>query len=136
MTLRLGLACICLLLALGGASTALSRPTVCFVQTEKQQRARADVVFGGTFLRGPTTQGRLLSPARFRVVRYLKGRGPRQVRVQTAVRKLHGNVYEWTSEAIEPRAGERWRIYGFKAKDGVVRTGECAGSGRRGFSRF
>ena len=135
MTLRLGLACICLLLALGGASTALSRPTSCVYQTEKQHRAQAEVVFGGIFLRGPTTQGRLLSPARFRVVRYLKGKGPRRVRVQTAVRKLDSDTYEWMSEGIDPRAGERWRIYGFRTRNGVVRTSGCAGSGRLGFSR-
>jgi hypothetical protein len=134
MTLRLGLACACLLLALSGASTALSRPTSCIYQTEKQHRAQADVVFGGIFLRGPATRGMLLSPARFRVVRYLKGRGPRRVRVQTAVRKLGGDTYVWMSEGIDPRAGERWRIYGFKARNGVVRTSLCAGSGRLGFS--
>jgi hypothetical protein len=77
----------------------------------------------------------LLSPARFRVVRYLKGRGPRRVRVQTALRKVDGDTYMWTSVGIDPRAGERWRIYGFRAKNGVVRTSSCAGSGRLGFSR-
>jgi uncharacterized protein YceK len=68
-------------------------------------------VFLGVMLPGATTpSGVLSSPASMRVVRYLKGRGPRTVRVQTAVTIERGGTAVG-EDGIEPKAGERWKIY-------------------------
>jgi len=52
----------------------------------------------------------LASPARFRVVRYLKGSGPRVVTVATAL-SGRGDAVTADEDGIEPRAGQRWTIY-------------------------
>jgi uncharacterized protein with von Willebrand factor type A (vWA) domain len=69
------------------------------------------MVFVGTMLAGRTADlgGRriLVSPARVRVIRYLKGSGPSVVSVATGV-SAGGVVNE---DGIEPRAGQRWAIY-------------------------
>ena len=51
----------------------------CIRTTVAEQRARADVIFDGRALDGPTATG----IQRFRVSGYIKGRGPAIVRVQT-----------------------------------------------------
>jgi len=117
-------------LALAGGSDAVSRQSQCIALTQKQLRTQAQVIFDAVALRGPSYRGVLLSPARFRVLRYRKGHGDRNVRVQTEIRKSGGRVYAWVSEAIDPRAGERWRIYGRGARNGVVQTSDCSGSRR------
>ena len=65
-------------------------------------------------LPGPTARlGRrpvLSSPARMRVERYLKGHGPRTVRVDTAV-TIEPRRHAVGEDGIAPRAGERWKIY-------------------------
>ncbi|MGZ4168830.1 MAG: hypothetical protein ACXVRW_11240 [Solirubrobacteraceae bacterium] len=61
-----------------------------------------------------------------RVIRYLKGRGPRVVRVQTALRAVRHGVIG-NSEGIEPRAGQRWRIYANGVRQ-PVGTSICSGS--------
>ncbi len=80
----------------------------------------ADVVAEGVLLSGPAFYGALLSPARFQIVRYLKGRGPRVIWVRTPQRQVAtgdmstGIVREFArtpDTAATPRAGEAYRIF-------------------------
>ena len=111
------------LLVLGLSSTASAS---CIRLTAAEQRARADVVFDGVALEGPTATG----IQRFRVARYLKGRGPLTVRVNT------GNVVRAdgsgtvTSVSITVKRGERWRIFAHGDPKRVLRTTACDGSRR------
>ena len=101
----------------------------CIRMTEAQQRARADLIFHAVALEGPTSTG----VQRFRVTRYLKGQGPRIVRVNTGnVRRADGSG-SITSVSIVVRRGERWRIYARGSASKVLRTSVCDGS--RGLSR-
>lgn len=79
------------LILVGVVAAALAAPAsasaLCAASSERQQFQRAEVVFVGIAMRGPNANGRLLSPARFWVVRYLKGTGPKVVRVQTGSRE-------------------------------------------------
>jgi hypothetical protein len=97
-----------------------------------QQFAGARLVFVGVMLPGPTARlggVRVLgSPARMRVTRYLKGHGPRTVRVDTAVR-IDRNAVTASEDGIEPRAGERWQIYATSRRQPFA-TSICAGSTR------
>ncbi len=99
----------------------------CAALSPKQQLATARLVFVGRARPGPTAHldGRtvLISPARFRVERYIKGDGPTKLRVFTAVR-ANGAVAE---DGIEPQAGESWRIY-TTSKHGPYDTNICLGS--------
>ena len=101
----------------------------CAGLTRGQQLAAARLVFSGRFLAGPTVRldGRdvLASPARMRVSRYIKGRGPKLVRVTTAVtpRRLIAE------DGIAAQAGERWVIY-TDSRRGPYETSTCAGSRR------
>ncbi len=76
---------------------------------------------------GPTAQigGRavLVSPAKVRVSRYVKGDGPKVVRVVTGV--VSANVVN--AEGIEPQAGQRWFIYSM-SKSAPYETSICDGS--------
>ena len=104
----------------------------CLASSEQQQFDRAELVFVGIAMRGPNAKGgRLLSPARFWVVRYLKGTGPKVVRVETGLRRV-GRVLRGVSTGIDPRAGEPWKIVGTRSRSGVVRTSRCTGSRRFG----
>jgi hypothetical protein len=113
-----------LLIAGCGGSTA-SRPAVaparhtalaasCVGLTPVQELAMARLVFVGRMLPGPSTAlGRrqvLGSPATVRVLRYLKGSGPRTVRVTTAVTITSKGVTV-AEDGIEPQVGEIWKIY-------------------------
>lgn len=80
----------------------------------------ADVVAEGVLLEGPSFYGALISPARFHVVRYLKGGGPQIVRVRTPQRQVatgdmyHGVVPEFArvpDNVMTPRAGEAYRLF-------------------------
>src|ERR1700686_4845258 len=77
--------------------------------------AMAQIAFDGVMLAGPTVpmgQGDVLtSPARVRVVRYLKGGGPRVVTVLTGVRRGAGSDVITAEDGIQATAGQRWRIY-------------------------
>ncbi|HEY1520898.1 MAG TPA: hypothetical protein VGF91_31025 [Solirubrobacteraceae bacterium] len=99
----------------------------CAGLSPKQQLAIARLVFVGRARPGPTAHldGRnvLISPARFRVERYIKGDGPTKLRVFTAVR-ASGAVAE---DGIEPQAGESWQIY-ITSKHGPYDTNICLGS--------
>jgi hypothetical protein len=73
--------------------------------------SHARTAFIGTALPGPVVGGAVLeSPARFRVVRYLKGSGPAVVTVRTAVAG-NGNGTVSSEGGIQPQAGQRWQIY-------------------------
>jgi hypothetical protein len=125
-----------ILILVGVVAAALAAPASasarCLASSERQKFERAEVVFVAIAMPGPNARrGQLLSPARFRVVRYLKGRGPNVVRVQTGLSR-RGRVLTHISEGIDPRAGEVWKIYGTRSSSGVVRTSTCAGSRRFG----
>jgi hypothetical protein len=96
----------------------------CVPFTVKQQKRRADVIFVGTALEGPTETG----VQRFGIERYEKGSGPDVVPVQTGVIVHPDGSGSLTSVSVEARGGERWRIYGMKRSGGVVETNECDGS--------
>lgn len=99
----------------------------CVPTTAAQQRARADVIFDGVALSGPTSTG----IQRFRVTRYLKGRGPDVVRVNTGnVRRADGTGTV-TSVSLVVRRGERWRIYARGSALKVLSTSVCDGSRKR-----
>lgn len=98
----------------------------CLPTTAADQRARASVVFDGVALEGPTATG----VQRFRVRRYLKGDGPRVVRVQTGTIKRPDGSGSTTSVSLYVKRGERWRIFGRGRAAGVLRTTACDGSRR------
>ncbi len=101
----------------------------CVGLSEAQERALADVIFDGVAVAGRTEGGVLVSPAHFRVTRYLKGAGPRVVEVTTAVEdELIGSSLN--STGIQPAPGSTWRIYARGSPDGVLETSICAGSKR------
>lgn len=120
---RIGLAALAALaLAVGWPSAVRAS---CIAQTAEQQLVRADVVFVGTALEGPTATG----IQRFRVAGYVKGEGPDVVRVATGVVVRPDGTGSITSVSVEARAGGRWRIYGTRRSDGeVFETSVCAGS--------
>jgi hypothetical protein len=94
--------------------------------TPAQQRARADVVFEGVALENATATG----VQRFRVSRYLKGRGPRIVRVSTGNIRRADGTGSVTSVSIVVRRGERWRIFAQGSARRALRTSVCDGSRR------
>ena len=99
----------------------------CIASSAAELRARADVIFDGKAVEGPTATG----IQRFRVTRYLKGRGPSIVRVQTGnVRRADGSG-SITSVSIVVKRGERWRIFGRGSARKVLQTNQCDGSRRR-----
>ena len=98
----------------------------CIPSTPAQQRARASVIFDGVALEGATATG----IQRFRVTRYLKGRGPRVVRVATGnVRRADGTG-SVTSVSVIAARGQRWRIFARGSAWRVVQTNVCDGSRR------
>jgi hypothetical protein len=102
----------------------------CAALTPAQQFKAAHVVFDGTMLSGPTVLvgGRpaLRSPARVRVIRYLKGHGPVVVRVETGSAAAGGGIVV-SEDGIEPLAGQSWRIYSDASRQPFT-TSICAGS--------
>ena len=94
--------------------------------TAAEQRARADVIFDGRALDGPTATG----VQRFRVARYLKGQGPEIVRVDTGtIRRADGSG---STSSVSPlvKRGERWRIFARGSARKILRTTLCDGSRR------
>ena len=104
----------------------------CAGLTSAAQFADARRVFVGRMLPGPTVRvgsRRVLgSPARMRVTRYLKGHGPRTVKVDTAVTIEPGGI-SGNEDGIEPQAGQRWKIYTPSSRQPFA-TSICAGSAR------
>jgi hypothetical protein len=99
-----------LIVACGGSSHGSSAGS-CAESSPAQYLARARVIFVGIMLAGRTADiggaRVLVSPARVRVMRYLKGGGPGIVTVATGV--TSGNTVN--EDGIEPQAGQPWRIY-------------------------
>jgi hypothetical protein len=95
-----------------------------------QELAAARLVLLGRMLPGPSAvvDGRevLGSPARVRVMRYLKGAGPRTVRVSSAV-TIARNGLTVAEDGIEPQAGEVWELYTQSRKQPYVAS-ICGGS--------
>jgi hypothetical protein len=102
----------------------------CAALTPAQQLAAARVVLDGVMQAGPTTLSGgwrvLASPARVRVIGYLKGHGPGVVEVQTGSAIAGGGVVV-NEDGIEPVAGQSWRIYSDTAREPFA-TSTCAGS--------
>src|SRR4051812_35254309 len=113
-----------LLAALSLTATAYAS---CLPTTPAQQRARAQTIFDGRALEGPTATG----IQRFRVTRYIKGRGPHIVRVNTGnIRRADGSGFT-TSVSIIVKRGELWRIFAQGTPPKVLRTNVCDGSRKR-----
>jgi hypothetical protein len=109
------------------SATIKASAASCVGLTPKQQFALARLVFVGRARPGPTAHvdGRnvLISPARFRVLRYIKGHGPANLRVDTSV-PANGVVAE---DGILPQPRELWRIY-TNSRHGPYDTNICLGS--------
>jgi hypothetical protein len=117
----LGVVLVSLVLAQAAAAS-------CVPMTAAQQRARAYIIFNGVALDGPTATG----IERFRVTRYLKGKGPRIVRLSTGRKRYPGGGGVVTSVSIDARRGETWRIYARRLRPGIFQTTVCDGSRRLG----
>jgi hypothetical protein len=115
-SLLVGVATALLLAAVASAS--------CIFLTAAQQRARADVIFNGVALENPTRTG----VQRFRVTRFLKGRGPEIVRVQTGTTLQPDGSGTVTSVSLLVKRGERWRIFARGSARRTLRTNLCDGS--------
>ena len=68
----------------------------------------------------------LTSPARVRVIHWLKGHGPRVVTVTTGAAR-NGAGVAVNSDAILPMAGQRWVIYA-TSHQMPYQTSVCSGS--------
>ena len=125
MTKRVALSLIALVsAALVLAATAHAS---CVPTTAREQRARADVIFDGVALEGPTETG----VQRFRVTRYLKGYGPGIVRVNTGTIARADGSGSTSSVSLFVKRGERWRIFARGSARRILRTNLCDGSRRR-----
>jgi hypothetical protein len=111
---------------LAGLVLAQEAAASCIHMTAARQRARAHVIFVGVALDGPTATG----IERFRVTRYLKGKGPRIVRLSTGRKRYPDGSGVVTSVSIDARRGETWRIYARRLRPGVFQTTVCDGSRR------
>jgi hypothetical protein len=109
-----------------GLVLASSAAASCIPMTAAQQRARADLIFDGVALDGPTASG----IERFRVIRYRKGSGPRIVRVRTGRRLFPNGSGVTTSVSIDAARGQTWRIYARRIRRGLFETTVCDGSRR------
>jgi hypothetical protein len=102
----------------------------CAAASPAQQFAMARLVFVGRMLPGPSTsldRPRVLgSPATVLVVRYVKGSGPRTVKVTTAVMITNRGVTV-DEDGIEPQIGEIWKIY-TDSRHPPFDTSICGGS--------
>jgi hypothetical protein len=84
------------------------------------------IVVTATAEAGPTAKNGigLLSPASFHVIAYDQGQGPSEIKVQTALTETSG-VLSAAEDAINPRAGQTWRLWGTLGADGVLQTSAC-----------
>lgn len=113
----------------GGTVTRVAAGS-CADLSPSAQFADATVVLIGTMLPGPTVsfEGHpaLASPAGVTVTRYLKGSGPRTIKVQTAVKVVSGGT-EVTEDGIAPAPGQRWKLF-LTGPRPPYETSICAGS--------
>lgn len=125
MTKRIAVA---LIAVVAGASLFASPGRAsCITTTAGEQRARADVIFDGVALEGPTATG----VQRFRVMRYRKGRGPAIVRVNTGTIRRADGSGSTSSVSLVVKRGERWRIFARGPVRKILQTNLCDGSRRR-----
>jgi hypothetical protein len=96
----------------------------CVPSTPAQQRARASVIFDGVALEGPTATG----VQRFRVSRYLKGSGPRIVRVNTGYIRRADGTRVVTSVSLLVKRDERWHILARGSAWKILQSNVCDGS--------
>jgi len=97
---------------------------MCLPATDAERFAAADIVFEGLVVQGH------YSPAPLKVLRYIKGSGPKELSIETGnVRNPDGTMTS-TSVGITPRRGETWLIFGLGTRKGAVITSSCAGSRR------
>jgi hypothetical protein len=89
--------------AVAGGILAAAAGASCVAMSPAEQRARADIIFDGVALEGPTATG----VQRFRVIRYRKGRGPQIVRVQTGNVRRPDGTGSVTSVSVIAARGER-----------------------------
>ena len=121
------LALLAVTAAFGAVIFAAAAKASCVAMSPAEQRARADIIFDGVALEGPTATG----VQRFRVTRYLKGGGPKVVRVGTGnIRRPDGSGSVTSVSVVAARA-ERWRILARGSARKVLRTSVCDGSRRR-----
>ena len=97
---------------------------MCLPATDAERLADANIVFEGLVIRGP------FSPARLKVLRYIKGSGPTERAVDTENTKNPDGTITLSSTGISPHPGEVWLIYGLGTVKGTVTTSSCAGSRR------
>lgn len=115
-----------------GASSGTGTAASCVGLTRSQEFAAAKVVFDAVMLPGataPGTNGILASPARARVISYLKGMGPVAATVQTAIQTAPGGATRLNEDGIRPRSREHWRIYASNTTAPYA-TSICLGSHR------
>jgi len=98
----------------------------CIRMTAAEQRGRADVIFEGIALDNPTSTG----VQRFRVTRYLKGKGTKVLRVATGETLDAGGGGTVTSVSLHVVRGQKWRIFGRGSSARLLRTSVCDGSKR------
>jgi hypothetical protein len=121
--MRLLLSCLAAYVA--AVVLASAAAASCAPFTPAQQRARATVIFDGVALEsGPTSTG----VQRFRVTRYLKGSGPRIVRVNTGHVRRPDGIVTITSVSLLVKRNERWRIFARGSAKKVLQSNVCAGS--------
>jgi hypothetical protein len=109
---------------LAGGTAVVPAHGLCVRMSAAEQFARAQVVFDGVALVGPTATG----IQRFRVTRYRKDRGPEIVRVETGYVRRAGGSGPVSSVSIVVERGERWRIFARGNPQDVLRTTICDGS--------
>ena len=117
---RSSLCVVAVMVALSASSAYAS----CIPSTPAQQRARASVIFEGIALEGPTATG----IQRFRVSRYVKGRGPRIVRVNTGHIRRADGTGTTTSLSLFVKRNDRWRIFARGSAEKVLQSNACDGS--------
>ena len=92
--------------------------------------AHAKTILIGTMLGGQTagtgTARVLVTPAKVRVTKYVRGGGPDVVRVDTGV-SLDSGVARVEEDGIMPAPGQRWMIVS-DSKHPPLTTSVCAGS--------
>jgi hypothetical protein len=113
-----------LIALLAGSLFAAAADASCVQMTPGEQRARANVIFDGVALQGPTPSG----VQRFRVTRYLKGRGQTIVRVNTGNIRRADGTGATTSVSLVVKRGERRRIFARGSARKTLLTNLCDGS--------
>lgn len=80
-------------------------------------------VVEGVFLDGPTaphpSRRPLITPARFRVTKYLKGIGPGEIAISTNYNE-QGDPLSGSVAPIQAEAGEHWRLYFSEEPTGLM----------------